>query len=180
MENFVFRLKFFLEKLLKNKKINSNKIEFEFIITLFEPINNTNCIAIVNNLVRSCEYQCTKKRKHGMFCGLHNNRKNNFKTIEKKILKQKKILFLTEKMEEKINPIRNDPHKNDLENDSENDHDENDIEDIYNYKLVQLYFNGCYYFLNPETNLLYILNKNDDTYSCLGNIKEFKHNYIVV
>tara|TARA_Y200000002_G_C22459631_1_gene569849 strand:- start:135 stop:659 length:525 start_codon:yes stop_codon:yes gene_type:complete len=57
-----------LEKFIYNVKITENTS------------NNYNCLAIVLNN-NGLKYQCTRKKKHGQFCGLHYNRKNLFNTI---------------------------------------------------------------------------------------------------
>ena len=68
-----------LEININLNKISINKLIIKIIIS--ENIsNNDTCFAIVNNL-KGKNYRCTRKRKFGHFCGLHNCRKNNFLTI---------------------------------------------------------------------------------------------------
>ena len=47
--------------------------------------NDTRCLAVVENY-GSSPYQCNRKRKEGFFCGLHSNKKNNFKRVDNRII----------------------------------------------------------------------------------------------
>ena len=69
-----------LEKNLKLSRCDINTIIIRCKIADNSHLNNDKCHALVHNL-NGTIYQCTRKKKFGCFCGLHHNRKNDFKTI---------------------------------------------------------------------------------------------------
>lgn len=86
--NLVNELEYFFRKLnnsnisikkANNRISNSFKITLETISKKYED-DEDRCIAIVQN-INGPTHQCLRKKKFGHFCGLHNGRKNSFKTI---------------------------------------------------------------------------------------------------
>lgn len=74
----------FLKNLENNLKLNSCNIDGIVIkckISENDNIDKDKCHALVHNL-NGTIYQCTRKKKYGCFCGLHHNRKNDFKTVK--------------------------------------------------------------------------------------------------
>ena len=74
----------FLKNLENNLKLNSCNIDGIVIkckICENDNIDKDKCHALVHNL-NGTIYQCTRKKKYGCFCGLHHNRKNDFKTVK--------------------------------------------------------------------------------------------------
>lgn len=69
-----------LEKKLKLNRCSINTIIIRCKILDSVEINSHKCHALVHNLNGNV-YQCTRKKKYSCFCGLHHNRKNDFKTI---------------------------------------------------------------------------------------------------
>ena len=73
----------FINKLEQNLKLNNcsiSTINVKCKISDKPSINSDKCHAVVHNLNGNI-YQCTRTKKYGCFCGLHHNRKNDFKTI---------------------------------------------------------------------------------------------------
>ncbi len=59
----------------KNIKINIKTSD------ITNTADNSRCLAIVDCPESKESYQCTRKQKYGLFCGLHYDKKNTFKTM---------------------------------------------------------------------------------------------------
>ena len=130
----------FIKKLEKNLKLNKcdiNTIIIKCKIADNSSINSDKCHALVHNLNGNV-YQCTRKKKFGCFCGLHHNRKNDFKTIhETKSYDESVYKINTQKM-----------IKEKMESNSE---------------LYKVYHNYNEYFIDPNTGIIY-QSEYDDNY----------------
>jgi hypothetical protein len=90
MTSVILILQNFIDNVKKDFNINT---KFNIKIKLIETIeiikNPDQCLALVcnntNNGKNKEEYQCTRKKRFGMFCGLHHNRKSEFVPIQKHI-----------------------------------------------------------------------------------------------
>ena len=129
----------FIKNLKKNLKLNKCDIDTIIIkckIAENSDFNNDKCHALVHNL-NGTIYQCTRKKKFGCFCGLHHNRKNDFKTVyENKAFKESTYKICTKDMvKEKIE---------------------------YNKDLYKIYHNYNEYYIEPNSGTIYYGKYNDD------------------
>ena len=152
------KIKVFINNIKSKIKFNS---KLKFHISIIENLEKDRCIAIVENNVYP--RQCSKKCKHGKFCGLHYKRKNTFKIKEQRILCQKHFSFAI------LNVLKSQ------EEIIDDEYQENDEIDKY----IKLYHNHSFYYLDYDTNDLYILNF-DDKYQIIGKIQDFPYNFIII
>jgi hypothetical protein len=124
-----------LEKNLKLNKSNINSIIIKCKISDAPEINSNKCHALVHNL-NGTIYQCTRQKKFGCFCGLHHNRKNDFKTITQN-KSYKEFIYkidIAKMIKKKTN---------------------------YNNNLYKVYHNYNEYYIESSTGTIYINEYND-------------------
>ena len=84
LEQFLVEYSLFLDVIQKHLKVNKsniNKININIGVLDDHSTSQCQCRALVSN-INGKEYRCTRKKKFGDFCGLHFNRKNNFRSIK--------------------------------------------------------------------------------------------------
>ena len=117
---------------INNLDIILSNLSIKIKLNLYSSDFNSNlCMALVENNIKGCSYQCTRKKNGKFFCGLHTNRKSNFKCIEKKKISCREFII-------KLN---------------------NEICDKDN--LLKLWYNCNIYYLNNKNNSLYIYDINN-------------------
>ena len=116
-----------LENSLKLDKCDLETIVIKCKIADNSHMHNDKCHALVHNLNGNV-YQCTRKKKFGCFCGLHHNRKNDFKTIHQNKKYEESVYKINTN-----NMIRKE-HKNSSE-------------------LLRVYHNFNEYFINCPSNM---------------------------
>ena len=107
-------------------------------------IDKTLCMGVV---IQNGKRQCSRKKKFGHLCGLHNNKEKRYKKIEK-------ILVIEQKNEKKI------LIKKKIERVFSNNLNEKSINEPIIYKTI--FYKLMKLFLNVHTNIVY--REND---SCL-------------
>jgi hypothetical protein len=87
MPSIIGTIEDFIDEIKQDFNINTT---FNVKITITETVevedNPEQCLALVTNIFNGNKtepYQCTRTRRHGVFCGLHYNRKTDFIHIQK-------------------------------------------------------------------------------------------------
>jgi hypothetical protein len=87
MPSIIGTIEDFIDEIKQDFNINTS---FNIKITITQTIevedNPDQCLALVTNMLNDKQtqpYQCTRIRRHGIFCGLHYNRKTDFIPIQK-------------------------------------------------------------------------------------------------
>ena len=91
--SFFTQLELFLVYLNNNNAFNCEKVynpNIEICIETISTNNSNKCICIVTNVITGVKKQCSRNKKYGNVCGLHHERKNNFKTINNDITSSNK------------------------------------------------------------------------------------------
>jgi len=79
---------------INNLDIKLSNLYIKIILNLYSSdFNSSLCMALVENNIKGCSYQCTRKKSGKLFCGLHTNRKSSFKCIEKKKISSKEFII---------------------------------------------------------------------------------------